>query len=183
MRQNDASCPAERQRGYVEMIDWKCQCCTLSNDGFSPIQGNFARTQLEWIMEDLKIKMPVNFYLQGLWTELDKDGVPNKSITKYGIGHDGDAYSNGNIRVQISKNPFPETWSVNDQLPGMYLNDVINLEDSYDLFTFLAAHELRHLWQWEHPKEMRQIRRLLKCDDEFDADVYAARMLSKYKTQ
>jgi hypothetical protein len=152
-------------------------------DGHSPIQTNFSLTQLDWIMDDLKIKMPVNFYLQGLWTELDKEGMPTNK-TKTGMGHDGDAYSSGNIRVHISKgNPFPETWSVNDQLPGMYLNDVINLQDAYELFTFLAAHELRHLWQWEHPKEMKQIRRLLKCDDEFDADIYAARMLSKYKTQ
>jgi len=38
------------------------------------------------------------------------------------------------------------------------------------MLLYMTAHELRHLWQWEHPDKARQIRRLLKCDDETDAD-------------
>lgn len=156
----------------------------LYNDGYSPIDSAFARTTAEWLADNLRLKRPVRFYLQGLYTQMDGQGVPILNTARPDPGHDGDAYSTGNIRVFISKkNTFPDTWEVNPACGDGYLNDVISFDNPYELFVFLAAHELRHLWQWEHPRQARQIRSLLRCTDETDSDIYAARKLSYYKTQ
>jgi hypothetical protein len=58
----------------------------------------------------------------------------------------------------------------------------VTLDNVHELFIFMAAHELRHLWQWENQPKIRKIRGLLRCTDETDADIHAIRMLSAYKS-
>ena len=78
---------------------------------------------------------------------------------------------------------YPFVYDINNELKGLYLRKIAVLKDSYELLLYMTAHELRHLWQWEHPDKVRQIRRLLQCDDETDADIYAIITLSRYRTQ
>lgn len=153
------------------------------NDHHSPIEDRFARTTVEWILSDLKLRRPVHFFLQGFLTDMDDQGFPMPNTGIPNFGHDGDAYNSGVCRVAIGKNVYPEEWGVNPACGKGYLNNIFEFGDAYELFTFLAAHELRHQWQWEKPEKIKQIRKLLKCNDETDADIYAARMLSYYKSQ
>lgn len=156
---------------------------TLHNDGYSPITDKrWLIPTLTWLRQDLALKKPVRFLLQGLWTDLDKNGEPIPNTETPLQEMDGDAYSNGNVRVCIAKNiEMPFIWNVNETCGKGYVNDVIQIENAYELFLFLAAHELRHLWQWEQPKKAKMIRNLLKCTDETDADLYAIRKLSEYR--
>jgi phage-related protein len=86
------------------------------------------------------------------------------------------------IRVCVGPSQdYPFTYDINDQLDGFYLRHIVEIKDAYELFLYLTAHELRHLWQWEQPDKARQIRRLLKCDDETDADFFAIRTLSLFR--
>jgi hypothetical protein len=134
------------------------------------------------IAEDLKLKGDIMFVFQATWTEIDDYGevLPG---TEEDIGFDGDAYDNGVVRVCVGKLQYPFAYDINDQLEGFYLRHIVEIRDAYEMFLYMTAHELRHLWQWEHPDKARQIRRLLKCDDETDADVYAMMTLSRYRSR
>ena len=159
---------------------------TFSDDVHSPVTSTtWAREVVEWLMDDLQLRHPVVFYLQGRRTKLDVLGKPILGTEEQAaFGFDGDAYAIGVVRVALdASTEYPFTWSTENDLEGRYLNDVIYLEDPNDSFIYLAAHELRHLWQWKHPREIRLICHLLQCSDEMDADLYAARMLGKYKGQ
>jgi hypothetical protein len=161
-------------------------CLSFRDDVHSPVTSTtWAREVVEWLMDDLQLRHPVVFYLQGRRTKLDVWGKPILGTEEQAaFGFDGDAYDNGVVRVALdASTEYPITWSTDNELVGNYLNEVIYLEDSNDSFIYMAAHELRHLWQWQHPREIRLICHLLQCDDEMDSDLYAARMLGKYKGQ
>ena len=153
---------------------------TLNN--YSRWDDANIRSVVNWIAKDLKLRGEIKFIFQSVWTEIDDYGeiVPD---TESDAGFDGDAYDNGVVRVCIGKLDYPFLYDINQELEGLYIRRVAELKDSHELLLYMAAHELRHLWQWEHPKQARQIRRLLKCDDETDADIYALRTLSLYRNQ
>jgi len=135
------------------------------------------------VAKDLKLKSDITFIFQTTWTDLDDDGevIPD---TEEAIEFDGDAYPNGVVRVCIGTSlGYPFAWDINPELEGLYLRHIIELKDFHETLLYMMAHELRHLWQWEHPDKARQIRRLLKCDDETDADIYAMMTLGLYRNQ
>lgn len=141
------------------------------------------KRRVSQIAEDLKLKGDITFVFQAAWTEIDDYGevIPD---TEEDIGFDGDAYDNGVVRVCVGTSleyPFP--YDINDELEGFYLRHIVEIKDPYEMFLYMTAHELRHLWQWENADKARQIRRLLKCDDETDADIYAAMTLSRYRSR
>lgn len=76
---------------------------------------------------------------------------------------------------------FPVVWDINSALPGQYLRHVTWFNDPLEMLLYLSAHELRHMWQFEHPRKIKQIRQLLEIDDEADADFHALRLLSRYR--
>jgi hypothetical protein len=134
-----------------------------------------------WLMGDLNIRKPVHFYLQGVWVEIDNDGLPKNETATTEFDHDGTAYDNNVVQVAINpRSIFPARWGPTGRA---YLSGVAQLENAHELFIWLAAHELRHLWQWQNKKQARQLRSLLKVGDEMEADLYAARQLSAYKNQ
>jgi hypothetical protein len=148
---------------------------------FSRWKSSSIREVVSWIAKDLKLRGEIKFVFQSTWTEIDDYGdiVPD---TEAHVGFDGDAYDNGVVRVCIDKSlGFPFTYDINQELEGLYVRHVAELRDPPELLLYMAAHELRHLWQWEHPEKARQIRKLLECDDETDADIYALRTLSLYR--
>ena len=154
---------------------------TLNN--FTNWKDEDIRKVVSGIAKDLKLKGDITFVFQAAWTEIDDYGevMPD---TEEDIGFDGDAYDNGVVRVCVGQSleyPFP--YDINDELEGFYLRHIVEIQDAYEMFLYMTAHELRHLWQWEHPDKARQIRRLLKCDDETDADIYAAMTLSRFRSR
>ena len=158
-------------------------CVTIRLHNYSRWENENIRRIVQWVAKDLKLKRDIKFIFQSTWTEIDDDGeiVPD---TESDVGFDGDAYDNGVVRVCIGKSQeYPFVYDINQELEGHYLRRVTQLKDSHELLLYMTAHELRHLWQWEHPDKARQIRRLLKCDDETDADMYAIMTLSLYRNQ
>ena len=94
-----------------------------------------------------------------------------------------DAYDNGVVRVCIDKSmQFPFTYDINEQLEGFYLRHIVQFKNVHEMLLYMTAHELRHLYQWDNPLKARQIRRLLRCDDETDADIYAIMILSRHRS-
>ena len=135
------------------------------------------------IAEELRLKGDITFVFQAIWAEIDDYGevLPE---TEEEIGFDGDAYDNGVVRVCVGTSlRYPFAYDINDELEGFYLRHIVEIKDAYEMFLYMTAHELRHLWQWENPEKARQIRKLLKCDDETDADIFAAMTLSRYRSQ
>ena len=145
-------------------------------------QEDRVRRLVSCIAKDLKLKRDVRFVFQTTWTEIDDYGdiVPD---TEAEVGFDGDAYDNGVVRVCIDKSmQFPFTYDINEQLEGFYLRHIVQFKNAHEMLFYMTAHELRHLYQWENPLKARQIRRLLRCDDETDADIYATMTLSRYRS-
>ncbi len=154
---------------------------TLNN--FTDWKNEDIKTAVLGIASDLNIKGEIRFIFQAIWTDIDDYGeiVPD---TEQDIGFDGDAYDNGVVRVCVGPSlNYPFSYDINDELEGFYLRHIVEIKDAYEMFLYMTAHELRHLWQWEHPDKARQIRRLLKCDDETDADIYALMTLSRYRSR
>jgi phage-related protein len=152
-------------------------------DNFSSWEDYHIRKVVSWVAKDLKLRRDIHFIFQSTWTEIDDYGniVPD---TEAEVGFDGDAYDNGVVRVCIGKSlEFPFAYDINDELDGFYLRHIVELKDGHEMLLHMTAHELRHLWQWEHPEKARQIRRLLHCDDETDADIYAMMTLSRYRNR
>lgn len=153
---------------------------TLNN--FTDWKNEDIKQVVSGIAKDLKLQGDVTFIFQAAWTDIDDYGevIPG---TEEEVGFDGDAYDNGVVRVCVGKSlQYPFTYTVNEELAGFYLRDIIDLKNAYEVLLYMSAHELRHLWQWEQPEKARQIRRLLKCDDETDADMYALMTLSRYRS-
>jgi len=155
----------------------------IALNNFTNWKDEDVKRLVSWIAADLRLKGDIRFVLQAVWMEIDDYGeiVPG---TEEDIGFDGDAYDNGVVRVCVGvSQQYPFPYDINDELPGFYLRHIVELKDAYELLLYMAAHELRHLWQWEQPEKARQIRRLLKCDDETDSDFYALRTLSRYRSR
>jgi phage-related protein len=151
-------------------------------NNLSQWQEDRIRRLVSSIAKDLKLKRDVRFIFQTTWTDIDDYGdvVPG---TEEEVGFDGDAYDNGVVRVCIDKTmQFPFTYDINEKLDGFYLRHIVQFKNAHEMLLYMAAHELRHLYQWENPLKARQIRRLLRCDDETDADIYATMTLSRYRS-
>jgi phage-related protein len=154
----------------------------LELNNLSHWQEDRIRRLVSSIAKDLKLKRDVRFVFQTTWTDIDDYGdvVPH---TEAEVGFDGDAYDNGVVRVCIDKSmQFPFTYDINEQLEGFYLRHIVQFKNAHEMLLYMTAHELRHLYQWENPLKARQIRRLLRCDDETDADIYATMALSRYRS-
>lgn len=142
---------------------------TFHCDNFQPVPIGWARQTLRWLMADLGLKKDITFVLSG---------------HKEGAGHDGTASEDGNIDVTIDgAHAYPYLWAVNPKCGTGYVNNVTLIENAEELFIYLAAHELRHLWQWENKRATSTLLRLMKMTDETDADLYAIRVLSAFKSQ
>jgi len=154
----------------------------LELNNLSKWQEDKIRGLVSSIAKDLKLKRDIRFVFQTTWAEIDDYGdvVPG---TEAEVGFDGDAYDNGVVRVCIDKSmQFPFTYDINEQLDGFYLRHVVQFKNAHEMLLYMTAHELRHLYQWENSLKARQLRRLLRCDDETDADIYATMTLSRYRT-
>jgi hypothetical protein len=155
---------------------------TIRLHNYSRWENANIRRVVNWVAKDLKLKRNIKFIFQSTWTEIDDDGEI-VADTEAEVGFDGDAYDNGVVRVCIGKLEYPFTYDINQELEGLYLRQITELKNSYEMLLYMTAHELRHLWQWEHPEKARQIRGLLQCDDETDADIYAMMTLSLYRSR
>jgi len=161
------------------------------HDGLCPVKKSFAAQSIEWIVGDLGLKRDVTFWLDGRTNGMKADGTrmpEDQRIHKDpGVNwedHDGTAWENGIIYILIEPDHgFPYIWSVNPACGEGYVNHTTLIENAEELFIYLAAHELRHLWQWENKRATSTLLRLMKMTDETDADLYAIRMLSAYKSQ
>jgi hypothetical protein len=146
-----------------------------------------VRRIVENLCRHLRLRRQVRFLFQDIWTALDETtGEIVRGTESSETTWDGDAWkmSNGGlVRVCLSsKTVFPVVWDINRALPGQYLRGVTWFANAEEMFLYLAAHEMRHLWQFEHEKKNRQVCRLLNMDDETDADLYALRVLSDHRT-
>ena len=145
-------------------------------------QDDRIRSVVSSLAKDLRLKHDIFFLFQTTWTEIDDYGNII-SGTEADVGFDADAYDNGVVRVCIDHSmEFPYQYDINDQLKGFYLRRIVEFTSAYEMFLYMSAHELRHLYQWQNPEKARQIRRLLRCDDETDADIYATMTLSRHRT-
>jgi phage-related protein len=145
-------------------------------------QEDRIRRLVSSVAKNLKLRRDVRFVFQTTWTEIDDYGdiVPGSEAE---VGFDGDAYDNGVVRVCIDKSmQFPFTYDINEQLEGFYLRHIVQFKNAQEMLLYMTAHELRHLYQWENPLKAKQIRRLLRCDDETDADIYATMTLSRHRS-
>jgi phage-related protein len=154
----------------------------LELNNLSHWQEDRIRRLVSSIAKDLKLKRDIRFVFQTTWAEIDDYGdvLPG---TEAEVGFDGDAFDNGVVRVCIDKSmQFPFTYDINEQLDGFYLRHIVQFKNAHEMLLYMTAHELRHLYQWENPLKARQIRRLLRCDDETDADIYATMTLSQHRS-
>jgi hypothetical protein len=145
------------------------------------VKGIVAR-----LCQELRLRKQVRFLFQDIWTAIDDEtGEIVAGTERPETTWDGDACQmskGGWARVCISTaTVFPVVWNINSALPGQYLRHVTWFNDPLEMLLYLSAHELRHLWQFEHPKKLKQIRQLLQIDDEADADFHALRLLSRYR--
>jgi len=133
----------------------------------------------------VRLRKPVRFLFQDIWTSIDEEtgeivaGTESPETT-----WDGDACKMANGGWSACASPRPPCslgLDINSALPGQYLRHVTWFNDPLEMLLYLSAHELRHLWQFEHPKKISQIRQLLEIDDEADADFHALRLLSRYR--
>lgn len=151
-------------------------------NNFSNWQDDKIRRLVSSIAKELRLKADVRFIFQTTWTDIEEDGNIRPG-TEAEVGFDADAYDNGVVRICIDKTmEFPFTYDINDRLDGFYLRHVVQFTNAYEMLLYMTAHELRHLYQWENPVKATQVRRLLKCDDETDADIYATMTLSRYRS-
>jgi hypothetical protein len=137
---------------------------------------------------ELKLRKPVQFLFQDEWTEINVDVSTGEILpgeARPEITWDGDAWGLSQVNfVRICLSPqisFPLVWDINPALPGGYLRRATWFNDQIEMFVYLAAHEFRHLWQFEHEAKLNQICKLLQIDDEGEADIYALRTLSLYR--
>jgi hypothetical protein len=135
----------------------------------------------------LRLRRQTRFLFQDIWTVLDPEtGEIVRGTEDPATTWDGDAWkmpNGGLVRICLSEAiAFPLVWDINRVLPGQYLRGVTWFNDAEEMFLYLAAHELRHLWQFEHERKAKQIYRLLGIDDETDADLNALRVLSEHRT-
>jgi len=138
-------------------------------DGFQPVLVGWAEQTVRWFVADLGLKNNLIFELLG---------------REDGTGHDGTATEGGLVEVVIDgAHAYPYLWAVNPKCGTGYVNNVTLIENAEELFIYLAAHELRHLWQWENKRAASTLLRLMKMTDETDADLYAIRVLSAFKSQ
>ncbi len=145
-------------------------------------QDDRIRSVVLSIARDLRLRRDFRFIFQTTWTEIDDYGdvVPE---TETEVGFDADAFDNGVVRVCIDNSmEFPFEYNINEALDGFYLRHVVELRSAYEMFLYMTAHELRHLYQWENARKARQLCRLLRCDDETDADIYAIMTLSRHRS-
>jgi len=148
--------------------------------------GKFMLHLVTKLSRELKLRKPVRFLFQDKWTELDEETgevVPGREWPD--VAWDGDAWGwpdSGFVRICLSPTlQFPIVWNINYELPGQYLRQVTWFNDQMEMFVYLAAHEFRHLWQFEHEAKLNQICKLLQIDDEGEADIFALRILSQYR--
>jgi hypothetical protein len=139
-----------------------------------------------YFRDDLRIKRSFRFLFQEIWTGLDDEtGDVLEGTESLETAWDGDAWGwakKGFIRVCIAPTiSFPVVWDINYALKGQYLRRVTWFNTPPEMFIYLAAHEFRHLWQFEHESKRKQIMKLLAIDDETDADFYALRILSRLR--
>jgi hypothetical protein len=155
---------------------------TIRLHNYSRWDNENIRGVVHWVAKDLKLRRDIKFIFQSTWTEIDDDGeiIPDSAAE---VGFDGDAYDNRVVRVCVGKLDYPFVYDINSELEGFYLRKITEIKNSQEMLLYMTSHELRHLWQWEHPDKARQIRTLLKCDDETDADIYAIMVLSLYRNQ
>jgi hypothetical protein len=142
---------------------------------------NYLLQTLEWIASDLHLRRNIKVLFQERWSEITDEGeiIPK---TESEVAFDGDSFDNGVIRIVISRNAaFPFQWDINPQLPGDYLRKIVAFENRYELFLYLACHEMRHQFQFANPRKIKRICQLLDIDDEGDADSYAIKILSRWR--
>lgn len=156
------------------------------HDGLCPVRKAFAAASIEWIIGDLDLKKDVAFWLDGEpgWMDGEGSRLDFNLISKEACGHDGTAWDTGVACIVLEDlHPFPYVWRVNPACGEGYVNHTTLIDNAEELFIYLAAHELRHLWQWENKRATSTLLRLMKMTDETDADLYAIRMLSAFKSQ
>jgi hypothetical protein len=116
---------------------------------------NWVKNTVVRICQDLKLTYQVRFLFQESWTILDREtGIeisngekPETSWESYVIPS-----PNGNI-VRICLAPalkFPLVWDNKRALFGQALRRVTWFSAAEEMFLYLAARELRFLWQWEN---------------------------------
>jgi hypothetical protein len=147
---------------------------------------NWVKNTVVRICQDLKLTYQVRFLFQESWTILDREtGIeisngekPETSWESYVIPS-----PNGNI-VRICLAPalkFPLVWDNKRALFGQALRRVTWFSAAEEMFLYLAARELRFLWQWENQERREQILDLLVLDYMDEAELYALRELSRYR--
>jgi len=139
----------------------------------------------ESIIQDLEIKIPVHLIYQDCWSEFDSDTgeiIPNTE--RHDISHDGIAQDDGIVRVCINPSlmVFPAWWDINSELKNFYLRRIGTFYDIDEMILYYISHEFHHLFGYEHPREIKTMSRIAKCDEETLADFYALRNLSKKRT-
>jgi len=138
------------------------------------------------LYRDLRLRRMVRVLFQDTWTIIDQEnGVIISGSENHETAWDAGAWRMGNgglVRICLSPwLAFPLVWDMYSALHEQYLRRVTWFNDRVEMFLYLAAHQLRHLWQFEHERKIAQICRLLEIDREADADVYALRVLSRYR--
>jgi hypothetical protein len=72
-------------------------------------------------------------------------------------------------------------WNVSGAVSGHYPVRLTCFRHPMEMFIYFAAHELRHLWQLEHPGKTDRQGQFVELDDDADADTYAHGVLSRYR--
>lgn len=164
---------------------------------YHPLPPEYREKVVDALKEDLGLlEYYFTFYFHEQWHPIDEQCQEILGANHPQPCYDGDAheYYEGPrqtprhaVRVFINpQNVYPLHWRTRGIGTGQgYLTHVHTFESPEELFVYLAAHEIRHIWQFTHRSSARKIRGLLRCNDEMDADLYASRMLSRcrYESQ
>jgi hypothetical protein len=169
-RQNDAVMVADVLE-LIDLTDW---------------DKYWVKDTVVRICQDLKLKRQVRFLFQASWTIFDHEtGIAISDSENPETFWESYAIPPPNINiVRICLSPaieFPLVWDNKRTLDGQSFRHVTGFNMAEEMFLYLAARELRFLWQWEHLEKRQQVFDLLELDYIEEAELYALRSLSRYR--
>jgi len=150
------------------------------------LDTDLAQETVLKLCRDLQIHKRVKFIFKDTWTDLMEDtgDVVVGTEIKETIWDGGTARTRGGGIVPIrlpSTAVFPLVWQIKGAWFGQSVSRVITFNNPMEMFLYLAAEEIRYLWQLEHPRKLKRIGQLLEFDPKADAAIYALRVLKNYR--
>jgi hypothetical protein len=149
------------------------------------VDTDWAQRAVNKLCRDLDLRKLVRFVFEDTWTDIDEETGRRVFGTESREAQwTGEAWSKPEeslVRISLPCHTlFPVIWDIDSPLPGDHQTHQ-QFHNPWELFLYLAAHELRRQWQREYPQKLDEVIRLFDLYPEADAAIYALRILERYR--